>query len=286
MVETAQRPMSLVEIITEALQETAKQAGGQNVGLAWTVDPALPPYVSAKRVDLQSIVMVLIHRALSVMHDSPLHLTIAGNGPDRVLVQLEDDGRSAPLPAKHWEQLEFWVEELSGQIARDHEGLLWTLALPLDVGEVDLVMPERGQLSVLLASADTDVRAKILSHLTIARHIVVEAASKASVVEHCQQNVFDLLILDSDLPGDPQAQYGIQALLSSDLPLGLLANENPFQSSQWKGVEIWLHKPPRDSELTLALNAAYAFRSSELRKLIDVARSKRTQKKNQQEQIN
>lgn len=286
MVETAQRPMSLVEIITEALQETAKQAGGQNVGLAWTVDPALPPYVSAKRVDLQSIVMVLIHRALSVMHDSPLHLTIAGNGPDRVLVQLEDDGRSAPLPAKHWEQLEFWVEELSGQIARDHEGLLWTLALPLDVGEVDLVMPERGQLSVLLASADTDVRAKILSHLTIARHIVVEAASKASVVEHCQQNVFDLLILDSDLPGDPQAQYGIQALLSSDLPLALLANENPFQSSQWKGVEIWLHKPPRDSELTLALNAAYAFRSSELRKLIDVARSKRTQKKNQQEQIN
>ena len=134
MVETMQRPMSLVEIITEALQETAKQASGQNVGLAWTVDPALPPYVSAKRVDLQSIVMVLIHRALSVMHDSPLHLTLAGNGPDRVLVQLEDDGRSAPLPAKHWEQLEFWVEELSGQISRDHEGLLWTLALPLASG--------------------------------------------------------------------------------------------------------------------------------------------------------
>ena len=83
MPDLAQRPMSLVEIITEALQETAKQASGQNVGLAWTVDPALPPYISAKRVDLQSIVMVLIHRALSVMQASPLHLTIAGNGPDR-----------------------------------------------------------------------------------------------------------------------------------------------------------------------------------------------------------
>lgn len=285
MVETTQRPMSLVEIITEALQETAKQAGGQNVGLAWTVDPALPPYVSAKRVDLQSIVMVLIHRALSVMHDSPLHLTIAGNGPDRVLIQLEDDGRSKPLPAKHWEQLEFWVEELSGQISRDHEGLLWTLALPLDIGEVDLVMPERGQLSVLLASSDTDVRAKILSYLNIARHLVVEAASKSSVLEHCQQNVFDLLILDSDLPGDQHAQAGIQALLNTDLPLALLANDNPFQDTRWKGVEIWLHKPPRDSELTLALNAAYSFRSAELRKLIDVTRSKRTQKKNQQEEI-
>lgn len=285
MPDSAQRPMSLVEIITEALQETAKQASGQNVGLAWTVDPALPPYVSAKRVDLQSIVMVLIHRALSVIENSPLHLTIAGNGPDRVLIQLEDDGQSEPLPAKHWEQLEFWVEELSGQISRDNQGLLWTLALPLDVGEVDLVMPERGQLSVLLASADTDVRAKILSFLNIARHLVVEAATKASVLEHCEQNLFDLVILDSDLPGGQQAQCGIQALLSSELPLALLSNDNPFQDRQWQGVEIWLHKPPRDSELTLALNAAYAFRSAELRKLMDVTRSKRTQKKQQQEEM-
>lgn len=278
MVEITQRPMSLVEIITEALQETAKQASGQNIGLAWTVDPALPPYVSAKRVDLQSIVMVLIHRALSVMRDSPLHLTIAGNGPDRVLVQLEDDGRSAPLPPKHWEQLEFWVEELSGQISRDHEGLLWTLALPLDVGEVDLVMPERGQLTVLLASADTDVRAKILNYLHIARHVVIEAATQSSVSEHCRQNAFDLLILDSDLPGDGGPQSVLKGL-RSDFPIALLANDNPFQDARWQGAEFWLHKPPRDSELTLALNAAYAFRSTELRKLIDATRSKRRQKK-------
>ena len=147
-----------------------------------------------------------------------------------------------------------------------------------------MVMPERGQLSVLLGSSDTDVRAKILGYLHIARHLVVEAATQSSVLEHCRQNVFDLLILDSDLPGDAKAQQGIKALLASDLPLALLANDNPFQDARWQGAEFWLHKPPRDSELALALNAAYAFRSAELRKLIDVTRSKRTQKKIQKEE--
>jgi CheY-like chemotaxis protein len=206
----------------------------------------------------------LINRAISVVRESPLHITIASGGLDRVLIQLEDDGASKRLGLKHWQQLQFWVEELGGAVERESEGLMWTIRLPLDATAQDQVMTAPGDLSVLVASADTDVRAKVIDFLRGAGHGLVECRSQDQSIEFCRHNRFDLVLLDSDLPGGggvPLAR-ALNAAAPDQTLIALMSTGIPRDSTDFQWVKLWMHKPPRENELQLALNVAHAHRDT------------------------
>ena len=128
---------SLLHVISDALAQLADESAVHDVLLAWTIDPDLPAYVRVNRIDLFAIISVLVRRALPLAPAAALHLTIARLPPEsgaaRVALQLEDDGDvQQALPVKEWLQLQFWVEELGGSIARAAVGLQWRVVLPLD----------------------------------------------------------------------------------------------------------------------------------------------------------
>jgi CheY-like chemotaxis protein len=265
------KPVSLVDLIVGALSNAKAEAEELGVNLAWTVDPSLPPYISAKRVDLPSIVLVLIRRAMHVVRDSILHITVAGSGKDRVIVQLEDDGSSPALDNKLWQQFIFWVEELGGDATREDSGVYWTLTLPLDESKVDVVQMQTektmpGALSVLVASADTDVRAKILERIKAAGHKTLECRTQKDSIRMCQQHLFDLVLLDSDLPGG--GGLSLAKALRVSAPdqrlIGLLSTGIPHDHKDFDWVKLWMHKPPRDGEIKLALDVAQSQRREQI----------------------
>jgi CheY-like chemotaxis protein len=264
-------PVSLVDLITGALSDARSEAEEKQVRLAWTVDPSLPPYVSVKRVDLPSIVLVLIRRALCVAQGAMLHLTIASSGKDRVIVQLEDEGTSKSLDVKLWQQLLYWVEDFGGKATRDSSGLFWTVILPLDASQAEVAQlsptkATRGQLSVLVASSDTDVRAKVLEHLKAAGHSTLECRTQLESIALCQQYPFDLVLLDSDLPGGgglPLAK-ALRVAAPDQRLIALLSTGIPQAHSDFAWVKLWMHKPPRESELKLALEVALIHRRDQI----------------------
>jgi CheY-like chemotaxis protein len=269
------KPVSLVDLIVGALSNAKAQAQENNIQLAWTVDPSLPPYISAKRVDLPSIVLVLIRQAMNVVRNSILHITVASSGKDRVVVQLEDDGNSKPLDNKLWQQLTFWVEELGGEASREDSGVYWTLALPLDASSVDVVQMQAetatpGALSILLASADTDVRAKILDRIKAAGHHTLECRTQQDSIRMCQQHLFDLVLLDSDLPGGGGLLLAKALRVSApdQRLIGLLSTGIPHDHSDFDWVKLWMHKPPRDAEIKLALEVALSQRRQPIEEAI------------------
>jgi CheY-like chemotaxis protein len=260
-------PVSLVDLIVSALTKAKPEADEHNVQLAWTVDPSLPPYISAKRVDLPSIVLVLIRRAMHVVRNSILHITIAGSGKDRVVIQLEDDGHSAWLDDKLWQQLVFWVEELGGEAKREDGGVYWAVILPLDETSVNVMQLQTqqaapGALNVLLASADTDVRAKILDRIKAAGHHTLECRTQQDSIRMCQQHLFDLVLLDSDLPGGGGLALAkaLRVCAPDQRLIGLISTGIPQDHSDFDWVKLWMHKPPRDAEVKLALEVAMSQR--------------------------
>jgi CheY-like chemotaxis protein len=258
---------SLVELLTRALHKVAAEAKAQKVELAWTIDPALPPYISTKRIDLSAVVLVLLHRALSVLSDSMLHLTIAGAEGNHVLIQLEDMGQSKPLHNQLWQQLVFWVDDLGGDITRIDDGLMWTIKLPLDSVEAARAAVKPGQLSVLVAIADTDVRSKIITYLRQFDHAFVESRTQRQAQELCRQNTFDMVVFDADLPeglivNSPKAakKKVVEYEFAENIFVALLSNVQPMPGKSVCKAHVWLPKPPETAELALVVDAARQFK--------------------------
>jgi CheY-like chemotaxis protein len=279
--QAATSAASLVELLTQALQNVAAEAKAQSVALAWTIDPALPPYISTKRIDLSSIVLVLLHRALSVLSDSMLHLTIAGADGNNVLIQLEDLGQSKRLHHQLWQQLVFWIDDIGGEITRVDDGLMWTIKLPLDSVEAKMAPLNPGQLSVLVAIADTDVRSKIINYLRQFDHAFVESRSQQQAHELCQQNAFDMVVLDADLPDGRAAnsQHAtkkkvVEYEFAENIFVALLSNVQPIPGKSVCKAHVWLPKPPETAELALVVDAASQFKAVQMRKLEDCTSGK------------
>jgi CheY-like chemotaxis protein len=263
-------PTSLIDLLVDALQEVAEQAAANGVELAWTVDPALPPYISTKRIDLRAIVLVLLHRALSMLSDSMLHLTVAGSGREHVLIQLEDMGQSKKLALKEWEQLVFWIDDIGGDITRVDDGLMWTIKLPLDTSGAKSFERNDSQLKILLAIADTDVRVKIVGFLRQFKHVFVESPTQRQAIELCVSHEFDMVVLDADLPGTKalnQLDSELVNVFTERVFVALLSNVQPSHgTSLWK-AHAWLPKPPEVTELAMIFDAASQFKMRKLTQL-------------------
>jgi CheY-like chemotaxis protein len=264
---------SLVDILTHALKNVAAEAKTQSVALAWTIDPSLPPYISTKRIDLSAIVLVLLHRALSVLSDSMLHLTIASADGHHVVIQLEDMGQSKQLHHQLWQQLVFWVDDIGGDITRIDDGLMWTIKLPLDSVEATCVAIRPGRLSVLVAISDTDVRSKITTYLRQFDHAFVESRSQHQAHGLCQQNAFDMVVLDADLPDGRTANSQntakkkvVEYEFAENIFVALLSNIQPIPGKSVCKAHVWLPKPPETAELALVVDAASQFKELRMRK--------------------
>ncbi len=260
---------SLLDLLTESLESTRSFAREQGVEIGVTVDPTLPPYVSVGRIDLPSIVTVVIRRALSVAHNTDLYLTIAESQPGRLLLQLEDTGSVArQLGIKHWQQLVFWTEELGGEITRDEGVLLWNLALPLDarssIESANDLLPKQNGLRLLVASGDTDVRARMVSYARNHGQTLIECRSYERALALCKSHKFDLILLDSDLSGGSGLQLArtIRATVPDAALLALMSSAVPADKDDFAWVKFWMHKPPRENELELALQVARNHRNS------------------------
>jgi CheY-like chemotaxis protein len=266
-VPTATR--SLLDLLTESLESTRSFAREHGVEIGLTVDPVLPPYVSVRRIDLPSIVTVVLRRALSVVRDTNLYLTIAEAQPGRLLLQLEDTGSVArKLGIKHWQQLVFWTEELGGEITRDEGVLLWNLALPLDAkssaDSANDLVPNQTGLRLLIASGDTDVRARLVRYARDQQQNLIECRSDERALALCKSHRFDLILLDSDLSGGGGLQLAraIRAAAPDASSIALISTAIPADTSDFTWVKFWMHKPPREHELDLALQVARNHRNS------------------------
>jgi CheY-like chemotaxis protein len=264
-------PRSLLAVISSALTDLAREAKALGVDLAWTVDPSLPAYISVNRVDLFAIVSVLVRRALEVLDDPALHLTIASANAEgsHVLLQIEDLGSSKrKLDKIAWRQLEFWVEDLRGKLTREAEGLFWSARLPLDRSSSEsALIPKLNAtgLNVLVVCPDTDTRSKILQHARHAGHEVIECKNRSEATKLAKAHRFHLVMIDADL-GDSDGVSLAKMLISQSpkLLIALMSTDIPTSARDFSWIKLWMHKPPRESELNFAFNAAKSDRRQRL----------------------
>jgi DNA-binding response OmpR family regulator len=118
----------------------------------------------------------------------------------------------------------------------------------------------------LLVCPDTDTRGKILQLAGQCGHDVVECISGAEALKLVQMQLFHLVLIDADL-GDSNGLSLAQALRhtsTSSFLIALMSTDIPRSISDFSWIKLWMHKPPRESELQFAFSAASSARGQRL----------------------
>jgi CheY-like chemotaxis protein len=258
---------SLVGLVSLALDDLAMDAAGRGVVLSWAVDPLAPPYIALGRVDPTAVMSSMVRLALANLSQAALHLDILrGQAKNSLEVILECDSDALALvSSSQWLQLSAWLAPMQCVLSADDSQ--WRCTIPIQTVRLSQLDLGAGP-KVLLLSSDTDTRHQTKLAVQDFGHVVVECNEPDEAVMLCKQHDFALVLIDADLRGALGLQFARNLRISapSQPLLALLSSSVPDSSDDFEWIKLWMHKPPRKSELALGFAAASARSKKKLRK--------------------
>jgi len=250
---------SLVGLISIAFDDFSVEAAHRGVLLSWAVDPLAPPYIAVGRADLMIVMGALIRLALANLSQAALNLSILGSHAKNTLeIVLETDSEGLQqVPSSQWQHLKAWLEPMECELSAA-EGL-WRCIVPIQTVRLSQVDLGEGP-KVLVLSSDTDTRYQTKQAVQDFGHTVIEANDPDEAVALCKLHDFALVLIDADLRGSLGLQFArnLRVAAPSQPLLALLSSSLPDSSEDFDWIKLWMHKPPRKSELALGFAAASA----------------------------
>gem|GEM_PF-5116635 len=258
---------SLVGLVSLALDDLAMEAASRGVMLSWAVDPLAPPYITLCRVDPTAVICAMLRLALAYASQAALNLSILG-GPSKNTLEiiLEADNEAlAQVSSSQWQQLEAWLESMQCRLSAAES--VWRCIIPIQTARLSQLDLGRGP-KVLVLSSDTDTRHQTKLAVQDFGHAVVESNDPDEAVALCKLHDFALVLIDADLRGSLGLQFArnLRVAAPSQPLLALLSSSLPDSSEDFDWIKLWMHKPPRKSELALGFAAASARIKKKLRK--------------------
>jgi CheY-like chemotaxis protein len=258
---------SLVGLISLALDDLAMEAANRGVVLSWAVDPLAPLYIAIGRVDPTAVMNSIMRLALAHLQQAVLHLSIFGGQQKNTLeIILECDSDALQLvSSSQWQQLSAWLEPLHCILSVDDSQ--WRCIIPIQTARLSQLELGAGP-KVLLLSSDTDTRHQTVRAVRDFGHDVIECNEPDEALSLCKQHDFALVLIDADLRGALGLQFArnLRIAAPSQPLLALLSSSVPDSSDDFDWIKLWMHKPPRKSELALGFAAASARIKKKLRK--------------------
>lgn len=256
---SAEPVCSLVGLISLALDDLAMEAALRGVALSWAVDPLAPLYIAIGRVDPTAVLSSMARLALAHVQQAALHLDVlCGVTKNSLEIILECDSDALNLvSSQQWQQLSAWLEPMQCILSADD--VQWRCTIPIQTARLSQLELGAGP-KVLLLSSDTDTRHQTTRAVRDFGHDVIECNEPDDAVELCKRHDFALVLIDADLRGSLGLQFArnLRIAAPSQPLLALLSSSVPDSSGDFDWIKLWMHKPPRKSELALGFAAASA----------------------------
>ena len=258
---------SLVGLVSLALDDLAMEAANRGVVLSWAVDPLAPLYIAIGRVDPTAVMSSMVRLALAHLQQAVLHLSIfGGQRKDALEITLECDSDALlRVSGSQWQQLSAWLEPMQCVLSVDDSQ--WRCTIPIQTARLSQLELGAGP-KVLLLSSDTDTRHQTVRAVRDFGHDVIECNEPDEALSLCKLHDFALVLIDADLRGALGLQFArnLRIAAPSQPLLALLSSSVPDSSDDFDWIKLWMHKPPRKSELALGFAAASARIKKKLRK--------------------
>lgn len=230
-------PFSLPDLVEKTCETLAMRAHEKNIGLACSIHPATPVWVSGDPDRIRQILINLVGNAVKFTESGEVSILVRPEGDDRVYIGVSDTGIGIPegklesifqsfiqVDSSHSRRFggtglglaisKKLVESMGGEISvasMEGVGSTFSIMLDLPVAQPPEGVPRAGlePLGDVLILAVDDNR----NHLSILRSMLVEWGGECVTAESGEtalvllreasaaQRRFDLCILDFNMPG-------------------------------------------------------------------------------------
>lgn len=230
-------PFSLPDLVEKTCETLSMRAHERNIGLACSIHPATPVWVSGDPDRIRQILINLVGNAVKFTESGEVNVIVRPEGGDRTYIAVKDTGIGIPagklesifqsfiqVDSSHSRRFggtglglaisKKLVESMGGEISvesREGVGSTFSITLRLPVSQPPEAVPGAGLETIgnaLILAVDDNI-----NHLSILRSLLVQWGAECVTAESGEtalallrkasssQRKFDLCILDFNMPG-------------------------------------------------------------------------------------